>query len=375
MTTPPATPTHTAPGRRPFRHALAAAILGTALLGAAPAALGQGMSYSTFKTALPMIQRSVLRAEVDGRMAKIAVDPKSGRMYFAALRTGTIEVLSPDGMSTAQTVADLNEPTGLCILEDQRTLACTCGDGMLRLFSMDDKGELKPGKSVQLEGEADPVRYDPKAKLLWVGHGRFVSSVDPAKGERVKKIELPAAPEGMVVEPGSNRLLVNVATKGQIAVIDRDAGTVKETWTLKDGATGNFPMDLDAKSGRLFVATRNPGKMIVLDAKDGSEVQRLTIADDCDELIFDAVGERVYAVCGGDGGKIVMLWQPKHDGTWAVEHLVDTMAGCRTGVLVPSLRRLVAVAPKLGGYPTFVYIFVLPNAQEHIDPKDVKAPG
>lgn len=326
---------------------------------AASTGMSLGQSYMQFKHPLPMIQRSVL-VNVEGPMGKIAVDPRSGRMFFAARRAGSLEVLDRQGMKTVQSIKELNEPTGLWFLEDQRRLALTSGDGTLKIYSVSDEGELKEERSVQLEGEADGVRYDTEGKKLWIGHGKFVSSLDPATGTRGKKITVPGFPEGLAVDPKSNRLFVNIASTGQVLVIDRDKEEIISTWDLKD-AKGNFPMALDAEGGRLFVATRSPARLLVLDSKDGKEIARLDAANDADDLWWDAPSKRVFLSAGGDGGKAAMYLQ-ESETKYVLDQQISTAAGTRTSVLVPSQRRFIATAPKLAESPTFVYIFIIPSS-------------
>lgn len=327
--------------------------------GAAQTATAQ--TYAQFAAQgykLPMIMRGVL-PNVEGRIDHVAFDPKSGRTYVACSKNGTLECVDASGLKVAQTIKDLPEPLGIVFLAEQRQLALTCGDGSVLIFKVDNDGKLdeKPTK-VELRGEADPIRYDDKAKKLWVGHGYMLSWVDPATGKSGGEVKLPEAPEGFVLDPGSSRVFVNLPKKGEIAVIDREKGTITANWALKD-IKGNYPMALDAANGRLFVAARDPAKLLVLDIKDGKEIARLDIASDADDCWYDIPGKRIYVSCGGSGGKVAMILQESPD-KYSVEHMEGTAAGARTSLLIPERRRLVVLAPKLGDQQTFVYTYILP---------------
>jgi len=343
----------------------------SALVSCAALAPALGQSYSMFKVPLPMVQRSVVSPDVEGRMGRVAMDPLTGRLYIAALRHGTLQVLDDSGMKVAQVVRDLPEPQGVLVLGDQKRVLVSCGDGSVRVFSIGDKGVLSPEREVRLGGEADLMRYDPAAKRVWVGHGRNVSRFDPATGEKDKPVVMPGMVEGLAIElKDGGRVLASIASEGQIVVIDKAKNEVSATWTLKDAKNPN-PIAIDEAGGRIFVATRGPGRLLVLGAEDGAEQARFDIADDADDCWFDPIGKRVYVSAGGGAGQVAMIRQTGE--TFAVEHLVPTAAGSRTSVLSPERRRLVVIAPKIGDQPTFVYVYVVPNESESV-PAGTKQP-
>ncbi len=408
-------------------------------LAAGSAALAQ--PYSMFKDALPMIQRSVLNDPTDttgvpeGRMGAIAYDPTTQCMYFAAPRSGVLIVLDPSGMTRIQVLRDLNEPSGIAIVPDLRKLMLTGGDGSVKIFTINPAGTDAAGKptpagtltlekSIQFPGEADQIRYDPKSKKAYFGHGKFLSWINPADGTKCEKsLELPGPTKGIVIDPGSSRIFVSIASKNQILVVDRAEFKTTTTWDLKD-ATMPAPMALDDQNARLFVACRNPTKLLILNSNDGTEINRLDIGADAADCWWDPMGRRVYVSCGQPGGQISMLWDkpviPANTATetvrlaliktllegnvaeaekakllreqtelkakvaqieafapqvgWRVEHQVDTAPGARTSVFIPEKRRYIVCAPKqgdaaTGGMPTFVYIYVLPNLTDYNFPQ------
>lgn len=336
-------------------------ILVGCVLSLAACALGGkalAQTYAQFQGhKLPMIQRSVI-PNVEGRLGHLAMDPKSGRLYVAAQRAGSLEVLDASGMKIAQSIKDLPDPSGVVFMDDTRRLAVACGDGAVRVYKADDSGQLTLERSIQLRGEADNLAYDAKAKRLWAGHGKFVSWLDLDKDAPLGSTPMPDFPEGMVIEPGGSRLFVNIAKRGEIVVLDRETGKIAETWTLKD-AKGNHPMAIDGAAKRLFVATNEPARFIALDTNGGKEVARLEIPGDADDLWYDAPGKRVYASAGGSGGKVAMILQETPD-KYSLEHREDTMAGASTSLLLGDRRRLIVTAPKMADQPTFVYIFLIP---------------
>ncbi len=345
--------------------------------------------YSQFKDALPMIQRSVLNDPTDatgvpeGKMGEIGYDPITQCMYFAAPRSGALIVLDPSGMTRVQVLRDLGEPTGVAIAPDQRKLILTGGDGSVKIFTIEASkpgadgkptpaGTLTLDKSVNFPGEADQIRFDATGKKAYFGHGKYLSWIQPADAAKCEKsIELPGPAKGLALDPNSPRIFVSIPTKNQIVIVDRAEWKITGTWDLKDAAQ-NCPLALDEKSNRLFVACRNPTQLLVLNSNDGKEIARAEIGDDAADCWWDPMGHRVYVSCGRPGGQISMIREV--EGKFTVEHQVDTAPGARTSLFVPEKRRYIVCAPKLGdanqgGMPTFVYIYVLPNMNDHNEPQ------
>lgn len=353
---------------QPVLSRLLASVAPAALLLAASAPLvaphaASGQTYAQFagKHKLPMVQRSVL-PDAEGRLGGMALDPKSGRLFFAVPRTGAVHVLDQTGMKTAQRINDLGEPSSLVFVPDGRLLAVTSGDSTVRLLTLAEDGSAKEDKKIEVRGEADPIVYDADAKRLWVGHGHFLSFIDPATGTAGGELKLPHAARGLVQDRTSRRLFATIARTGEIVVIDRGekdaAPKIEATWTLK-GVTGIHGIDIDEVSGRLFVAAREPAALLVLDMKDGREIARVPITGDADDTWYDAPGKRIYVSCGGGGGKVEMILQENAD-TYKLEHSEPTAAGAAQSVLLREKRRLLVTAPRLADQPTFVYFFLIP---------------
>jgi DNA-binding beta-propeller fold protein YncE len=388
-------------------------VLGLGLVcavGASRPAFGQ--TYGMFaKEPLPMIQRSVLPNETEGRMAGIGYDPMTGCMYFAAVRANVLHVLDKSGMEQVQTVAGLNEPNGIAVAADLRKLALSCGDGSVHIYSIGAEqkdaagkvtsaaGKLAEEKVLSFAGEADPIRYDAKSKKAYVGHGKYVSWIDMEKGEKSPKgVEMPGSVKGLVISPDGSMVYVNVPSKGVVVVVDTAKWEVAKTFELKD-ATGNYPLAINEDGSMLFVACRNPAKLLMLNAADGKEQARFDIGnDDAADCWWDAGGKRVYITSGNGNGMVTMIWN-KPGATpsvqdmmkdkvrmaemekekeqiaarmkggasaWVVEHNIETAPGARTSLLIPERGRFIVCAPKIT-YPTFVFIYLTPGANEHHD--------
>jgi hypothetical protein len=63
---------------------------------------------------------------------------------------------------------------------------------------------------------------------------------------------------------------------------------------------GNYAMALDEADHRLFVVSRVPARLVVMDTVTGKVVQRLAAVADCDDIFFDQAHKRICAT-GGEG--------------------------------------------------------------------------
>src|SRR5205823_14737053 len=119
--------------------------------------------------------------------------------------------------------------------------------GNVRIYTDD----LKPSGTVDGLDDADNVRYDRQAKLLYVGYGSgALVVIDPEKGAKVGEVKLDEHPESFQLESQGKRIFVNVPKAKQIAVVDREKRAVIAKWPVKD-AESNFPMALDEEHHRL----------------------------------------------------------------------------------------------------------------------------
>ena len=81
-----------------------------------------------------------------------------------------------------------------------------------------------------------------------------------------------------------------MADRKNIQVIDRRTGKIV-SWALPNGHSANFPMVLDEANRRVFVGTRKPSRLTVLDMDSGKVVASLPTAADMDDMFYDTPAE------------------------------------------------------------------------------------
>jgi len=94
--------------------------------------------------------------------------------------------------------------------------------------------------------------------------------------------------EALVLEKSGPRLFMNITGKNAVGVMDRDKSTLTTTWPLPLGDKLNVAMALDEPNHRLFVVTRTPGKLVVLDSDTGKVVADVSAVGMVDDAAYDA---------------------------------------------------------------------------------------
>ena len=280
--------------------------------------------------------------KVEGRIDHMAADVSGQRLFVAALGNNTVEVLDLKAGKTIQSFPGFAEPQGIAYVPElDRVFVANGQDGTCRIL---DGHSFKTITSVQCGEDADNVRYDETAKRVYVGYGDgALATLDPKTGAKLADIRLAGHPESFRLETGGPRIFVNVPKAGHIAVIDREKGTVTETWPLK-AAAANFPLILDEANHRLFAGCRKPPKLLIFDtsAPGGRLVTTAAISSDTDDLFFDVRNKLIYVSCGQ--GVIDIIKQTSADAYEKLE-AIPTPAGARTSLFVPELKMFCLAVP------------------------------
>jgi DNA-binding beta-propeller fold protein YncE len=263
--------------------------------------------------------------KVSGRIDHFTFDSKNNRLLVAALGNDTLEIIDAGKGTVVHEVTGFSHPQGVGFDPDSgRYLVANANDGVCRLF---DAGTLAETGRVDLKDDADNIRYDRAARLLWVGYGDGgLAAIDPASGRQVADIKFAGHPESFQLETKGARIFINVPDEQEILVVDRQQETVVAHWAFKE-ARSNFPMALDEEHHRLFVGCRHPAKLVVLNTDNGAVVASVDIVGDADDVYFDAARHSIYA-SGGEG--FITVVSQKNPDAYVVADKIPTASGART---------------------------------------------
>ncbi len=287
----------------------------------------------------------------EGDFDHFAADVKGNRLFLAGEEKGTLEVFDLKTAKHLKTVQGFEEPHAIHFMPDTNRLIVTnSGDGMSKV--MDGKTYEIVG-TIKLVPGADVMGYDPSTQRAWIVTGgknaakkmkeTIVSEIDPATGKRLGDVKFATDfTEGIAFEQKGNRAFINVAGLHHVAVVDKKTRKVIATWPIQEGQN-NAPIGLDEANKRLFVVTRKPFKLVVLDTDTGKSVASFEAPQRTNELQFDKANRRIYLT----GDDYIAVFQQKDADRYEELARVKSDKGAKTALLVPELNRLyVAVAGK-----------------------------
>ena len=292
---------------------------------------------------------------VQGRLDHFTIDPKRKRVIFSGLGNNTVQVVDVFAGRMIHQIEGLDEPQGVLYLPEwDKLFVANSADGHVSVF---DGTNFTPIGRIDFGEGSDPdnLRYDAAAKKIYIGYGEgAIAVIDPVTNKRLPtEYKLEAHPEGFQLETNGPRIFVNVADAKKIQVIDRHTGKITP-WALPAGHSANFPMVLDEANRRVFIGTRKPARLTVLDMDSGKVVASLPTAADMDDMFYDNSRKRIY-VAGGEGFLSVVQQVD-------ADHYTDmgkfpTALGTRTGVWYEKRDRLYIAAPPSGTLGARLLVF------------------
>jgi DNA-binding beta-propeller fold protein YncE len=292
---------------------------------------------------------------VQGRLDHFTIDPKRKRVIFSGLGNNTVQVVDVFAGRMIHQIEGLAQPQGTLYLPEwDKLFVANSADGHVSVydgakFTLLDRIDFGEGS------DPDNLRYDAAAKKIYLGYGDgAIAVIDPATNKRLPtEYKFEGHPEGFQLETKGPRIFVNVADTKNIQVIDRRTGKMV-SWALPNGHSANFPMVLDEANRRVFIGTRKPSRLTVLDMDSGKVVASLPTAADMDDMFYDTGRKRIY-VAGGEGFLSVVQQVD-------ADHYTDmgkfpTALGTRTGVWYEKRDRLYIAAPPSGTLGARLLVF------------------
>jgi len=247
------------------------------------------------------------------------------------LSNNTIEIVNNFQGKHVKTIMGLDEPQGpLYVPEFDKLFVANAGNGVVNVYDA-KTWDLRKSISLGDESDTDNLRYDEATKRVFVGVVGGIAMIDAATEAHVGDLKGSGGhTESFQLEKSGSRVFANVPGDDSVVnVIDRKTGALAK-WVL-NGAKANFPMILDESNHRLFVVTRTPPLVVVLNTDTGKEVARVRVKAASDNAYFDAARKRIYVICGE--GYISVIQQNDQDHYALVEN-IPTIAGARTGGLL-----------------------------------------
>src|SRR5258705_9783205 len=321
-------------------------VLLLSLIGVSHYAFGQSGVSEPLK-----LEAKIPMADVQGRIDLLSIDVKGQRLFVAALGNNSLEVVDLKENKLIHTINRLAEPQGIVYIpSSNRVFVANGKDGSVRAF---DTATWKMLKSIPYGEDADNLRLDPGSGHIWVGYGGGALGEFDQEGTKLGEIKLDAHPESFHLEKNGSRIFVNLPRSRKIAVVDRKTRSVAESWGT-GGPLANYPMALDQQNHRVFVVTRFPARLIVLDAVKGTRVAAVAAIGDCDDVFYDEQRHQIYGI-GGEGG--ISVFQQRDSDHYDEIGRIKTVSGARTGFFSVELDKLYVAVRKHGSQAAEIRVY------------------
>jgi DNA-binding beta-propeller fold protein YncE len=171
----------------------------------------------------------------------------------------------------------------------------------------------------------DAIMFDPFSKMIITCNGRSknLSLIDPKSEKVVDSIALGGKPETAVSDE-NGKLFVNIEDKNEIVAVDLKNHSVTNHWSISpaEGPTG---LAYDKSTKRLFAGCDK--QLVVLNAENGTVVNKFPIGDGCDGVAFDPKNKIVFSSNGE--GTITAIKESSAD-KFSVLGNYTTKRGART---------------------------------------------
>jgi DNA-binding beta-propeller fold protein YncE len=281
------------------------------------------------------------------------LDLKSHRVFSASEDEPVVDVFDLRTNKHIHTIKGFKKPHNVLALPEMNKIYVVDGEAS-EIKVLDYKSYSLIGH-ITLTIDADPIAYDSAKKLLYVVNGGreahtpycLISVVDTRSDKKLADMKIVQKDtnrlESMALEKSGSRLFVNMTGNNEIGVVDREKRALVQTWSITAGKE-NVPMQLDEANHRLFVVTRTPPKLVVLDTETGKEITSVPVGEGVDDLSYDPKQHRLY-VPAREG--ILTVVQQRGADDYQVIANIPTKRGAKTGRFFPEVNRFYLGVPSL----------------------------
>jgi DNA-binding beta-propeller fold protein YncE len=284
----------------------------------------------------------------DGDFDHFVVDLAGNRLFATAEENSKVLVFDLKTNKLIHSIDDLKAPHSLLYRADTKKLFVVDGDlGEVKIYDADS---YKPAGTIKLKEGADASAYDPKTNYLYVVNGghdaklpnSYISIIDTNTAKVVGEIKVDSNDvEGIAIEKSGPRMFVDIRGNNSVEVFDREKHTLLATWSVAQEGKRPTAIALDEGTHRLFVGTRDPGKLIVLDTESGKVVSSMPAAAMVDDMAYDAASKRIYFA----GTLFIDVFQQRDADHYDNVGHIPTAFRAKTAILVPELNRYYLAVP------------------------------
>jgi DNA-binding beta-propeller fold protein YncE len=319
-----------------------------------------GPAHAKDNPPLKLVETISLPDLKDGDFDHFALDLEGHRLFLTGEENNKVLVFDTSTNKLIHTIEESKAPHAILYRGDLKKLFVVEGDASA--VKVYDGESYKPIDEIKVSVDADSIAYDAATHFLYVVNGgreahtpySLISVIDTNSSKKLRDIKIDSNHvEAIVLEKSGPRMFMNITGKNAVGVMDRNKSALEATWPLPAGDKSNVAMALDETNHRLFVVTRTPGKLIVLDSNNGKLVTEVPAVGMVDDMAYDAKQKRIYVA----GDQFVDVFYQKDPDQYERVGRVPGSFRAKTGILVPELNRYYLAVPHHEGHEAEVRVY------------------
>lgn len=284
----------------------------------------------------------------DGDFDHFALDLGGHRLFLTGEENDKVLVFDTSTNKLIHTIEESKAPHAILYRGDLKKLFVVEGDASA--VKVYDGETYKPIGEIKVSIDADSIAYDAATHYLYVVNGgreahtpySLISVIDTNTSKKLRDIKIDSNHvEAIVLEKSGPRMFMNITGKNAVGVMDRNKSALEATWPLPAGDKANVAMAFDEANHRLFVVTRDPGKLIVLNSDTGKVVTGVPAVGMVDDMAYDAKQKRIYVA----GDQFVDVFSQKGPDQYELVGKIPGSFRAKTAILVPELNRYYLAVP------------------------------
>jgi DNA-binding beta-propeller fold protein YncE len=266
------------------RPLLALSVLGALLLGAATVGAADR----------PLPLKAVAHIALPGASVRFdytSIDPRSQRLYIAHMDADELLVFD---LKTRRVIKQIHAPGVhgvIAVPALRRVYASATNDH--EALTIDARTNAVIARA-PAGSYPDGLAYDPAQRHIFVSdESGGVETVLSAAGHRIATISLGGEAGNVQYDPGTRRVLADVQTRDDIAIIDPRSNRVVQRVALP-GCNHDHGLLIDATHRLAFVACDGNATLLTLDLQTNKIIDRELVGTNPDVLAYDSALRRLY---------------------------------------------------------------------------------
>jgi DNA-binding beta-propeller fold protein YncE len=250
-----------------------------------------------------------------------SLDTNRGLLFVAHLGASQIIEVDVHTGTVVRTIPGIDQVHGVLVVPQRHRVYATA-TGANQMVVLDEDTGARLGQAPTGD-YPDGLAYDPVHRTVWTTNetGGSETVIDADSGQVRGTVQLGGEAGNVAYDPDSGRMLVDVQTRNQLAVIDPTTLAVTRRMPLP-GCDHAHGLSLDPAHRLAFVSCDANATLLTVDLDTGQVLDTQRVGDNPDVLAYVPAAGRLYVAA--ESGWLTML--DRHDRQMTVagrSHLAD----------------------------------------------------